>query len=306
MELRHLRYFIAVAVAENVSRAAGQLHLSQPALSRQVRDLEAELGCALFTRGAKSLRLTPAGRAFLPEARAVLARAEAAVRAAQAVAGGTEGELDIGFALSPTVRLVPPALRAFQAERPHIRVRLHDWSTVEMLAGLRDGRLQLAFLVGCDPALRTGLKFVELTRLALRLAVGPKHPLARRRSVPIGEVARYPLLVFNRKDYPDYQGLLAGLFPLGAPAPRVAEEHDSVAGMLTAVEAGGGVAVLPESVACVAGPRVRLKPLTPEPAPLVVGAAWREEDFPPMARHFLECARATAAAEGERELKIPG
>src|SRR5437016_75278 len=113
MELRHLRYFVAVAEEENVSRAALKLHVSQPALSRQVRDLEEELGFELLERSAKSVRLTNGGRAFLDEARAVLQRAEAAVKKARAVADGEDGELHIGYAPSLTARILPPTLRRF-------------------------------------------------------------------------------------------------------------------------------------------------------------------------------------------------
>jgi len=120
MELRHLRYFAAVAETENVSRAALRLHLSQPALSRQIRDLEDELGFPLLTRTAKSVQLTAAGRTFLDEARAVLLRAEQAIKVARAVATGQRGELHIGYAPSPTVRILPPALRAFQEQGAQI------------------------------------------------------------------------------------------------------------------------------------------------------------------------------------------
>src|SRR5580765_7874920 len=118
MELRHLRYFVAVAEAENVTRAAMRLHVSQPGLSRQIRDLEEELGFALLERGAKSVRLTAAGRTFLEEAKAVLKRTEEAVQAAKAVATGSGMELDVGYATSPTAKILPPTLRAFQIGMP--------------------------------------------------------------------------------------------------------------------------------------------------------------------------------------------
>src|SRR5436190_18750447 len=114
MELRHLRYLVAVAEAENVSRAALKLHVSQPALSRQVRDLEEELGFDLLERSAKSVRLTDAGRVFLTESRAVLQRVDGAVNAARTVATGSHGELHVGYAPTLTVRILPAALRAFQ------------------------------------------------------------------------------------------------------------------------------------------------------------------------------------------------
>src|SRR5262245_23038506 len=185
MELRHLRYFVAVAEEENVSRAALKLHVSQPALSRQIRDLEEELGFQLLERSAKSVHLTEAGRVFLEEARAVLQRAEEAVKAAGAVASG--GELHIGYAPSLTARILPPALRAFQAVAPGVKVRLHDLSTEEMLSGLREGKLQIAFLVKPTRAMLRGLRFEELTRDALRLAVTPKHPPASRTTVTLAD-----------------------------------------------------------------------------------------------------------------------
>src|SRR2546422_754765 len=203
MELRHLRYFIGVAEEENVSRAALKLHVSQPALSRQIRDLEDELGFLLLERSAKSVRLTEAGRAFLTEARAVLQRAEDAVKAARAIATGGRGELHVGYAPSLTARILPPTLRAFQAELPNVRVKLHDFSTEEMLAGLREGKLQIAFVVRLTPALLRGLRFEELARDLICLAVAPKHPLAARRTVTLAEIAREPLITYSRKDYPD-------------------------------------------------------------------------------------------------------
>src|SRR5437870_5076913 len=124
MELRHLRYFIAVAEEENVSRAALKLHVSQPALSRQIRDLEDEIGFPLLERSAKSVHLTEAGRAFLPGAREVLQQAEQAVKTARAIAEGGSGELHVGYAPSLTARILPQTLRAFQAELLKVRVRL--------------------------------------------------------------------------------------------------------------------------------------------------------------------------------------
>src|SRR5690349_7170240 len=147
MELRHLRYFVAVAEAENVTRAALKLHVSQPGLSRQIRDLEDELGFALLERSAKSVRLTAAGKTFLEEARAVLKRSDEAVQAARAVATGSGMELHVGYATSPTARILPPTLRAFQIEMPKARVKLHDLSTEEMLGQLREQKVEMALMV---------------------------------------------------------------------------------------------------------------------------------------------------------------
>jgi DNA-binding transcriptional LysR family regulator len=291
MELRHLRYFVAVAEAENVSRAALKLHVSQPGISRQIRDLEDEIGFQLFERSAKSIKLTDAGKSFLTEARAVLQRADEAVKTARAIATGHTGELHVGYAGSPTVRILPPTLRAFQTELPQVRVRLHDLSTEEMLAGVRDGKLQLALLVCPTPNLLRGLRFVELTKLDICLAVAPKDPLARSRTVALAEVAKRPLIAFSRTDYPDYHELLDNIFGPAKLKPRIAEEHDSAASLIAAVEAGAGVAVVTESLACVTGARLKFLQLVPAPKPLLLGAVSLKNGSVPAADRFLECAK---------------
>src|ERR1700722_12848710 len=147
MELRHLRYFVAAAETENVSRAALKLHVSQPALSRQIRDLEDEIGFCLLERTAKSVRLTDAGHAFLNDARTLLQQAEEAVKKARAIASAEPTELKVGYSPAATLRILPPVLRAYQRVMPKVHVKLHDWSNEANVAGLRNGRLNLAFVV---------------------------------------------------------------------------------------------------------------------------------------------------------------
>src|ERR1700720_2504407 len=159
MELRHLRYFVAVAEEQNITRAALRLHVSQPPLSRQIRNLEDELGIALFDRDANTVRLTEAGRAFLTEARIILRRAEDAVEMARDVAGGKRGEIHVGYAPSLTVELLPRALRYFRESNPGVRVELHDLSTQGMLRGLTHGKLHVAMMVQVPPKVLTGLIF---------------------------------------------------------------------------------------------------------------------------------------------------
>lgn len=297
MELRHLRYFVAVAEIENVSRAALKLHVSQPALSRQIRDLEDELGFLLLQRSAKSVRLTEAGRVFLAESRAVLQRAEEAVKAARGVATGSLRDLHVGYAPTLTVRILPPALRAFPAAMPNVRVKLHDLSTEEMLAGLREGKLHLAFTVRPIAAALRGLRFEKIMREPLRLAVAPGHPLARRRVVRLADAVREPFVAYSRKDYPDYHELLAAIFAPVGSQPRIAEEHDGVSSLVSAIEAGNGVAVMPNSMICVAGPRLKLVPLLPDPKPLVIGAILPKAGLAPAAESFLDCIKGVASKE---------
>ncbi|MEY4386098.1 MAG: hypothetical protein RLY20_1381 [Verrucomicrobiota bacterium] len=296
MELRHLRYFLAVAETENVSRAALKLHVSQPALSRQVRDLEDELGFNLLERSAKSVRLTEAGRIFLSEARAILQRTEEAVSKARAVATGENGELHVGYAPSPTARILPPTLRAFQAAMPKVRVRLHDLSTQEMLARLRDGKLELALIVKPAAAMLRGIQFTPLSTDNLRLATTPNHRLARKRVATIAEIAQEPLVVYSRSEYPDYHEILAQLFARAKVKPRIAEEHDGITSIIPSVEAGAGVALLPESAACLAGPRLKLTPISPAPPPATIGAAIIKGRIHPVTEEFLKCATAAATA----------
>ncbi len=292
MELRHLRYFIAVAAEENVSRAALKLHVSQPALSRQVRDLERELGFDLLERTPKSVRLTDAGKVFLIEARAVLDRAEEAVQKARTVATGGRGELHVGYAPSLTARILPSALRAFQAELPNVSVKLHDLSTEEMLEGLRSGKLQIALLVRPTAAMLRGLHFEELLRDPLRLAVAPTHPLAHQRTVTLDKAAQEPLIVYSRKEYPEYHEMLALVFASTKRILRIREEHDGVSSLIAAVEAGGGVALIPESLNCLAGVRLKLLPVSPAPASLVIGAAWPRGGLTTAAQRLIDAAKA--------------
>lgn len=295
MELRHLRYFVAVAEAENVSRAALKLRVSQPGISRQIRDLEDEIGFALFERRAKSLKLTDAGKSFLDEARAVLQRADEAVKTARAIATGERGELHVGYAPSPTSRILPPALRAFQAEAPNVRVKLHDCSTEEMIAGLREGRLQIAFLVRPITGMLRGVQFEEIMRDPIFLAVATNHPLAGRRTVTLAEVAKEPLAVYSRAEYPEAHEELKAMFARIQIKPRIAEEHDGVTSLIAGVESGVGVALVPESILCIGGARLKLVRITPALEPLVIGAAWSKGARAPAAERFFKCAKQVAA-----------
>jgi DNA-binding transcriptional LysR family regulator len=292
MELRHLRYFVAVAEEENVSRAALKLHVSQPGISRQIRDLEDEIGFQLFERSAKSVRLTAAGSVFLTEARAVLQRATEAVEKARAADGAGSGEINIGYAPSLTVQILPPALRKFQDEFPKVRVALHDLSTEEMLAQIGDGKLQVALTVKPSAKLLRGLQFEELARYGMRVAVAPKHPLAKSKSVSLEQIAREPLIGYSRKDYPEYHTMLDKLFAPVGRKPRIAGEHDGVASLIAAVESGHGFALVPECLACMVGARLKLIPLTDELPPIAVGAIWREGTETGLVKQFVSAAKA--------------
>src|SRR5215470_1712078 len=258
VELRHLRYFVAVAEMENVSRAATQkLHVAQPSLSRQIRDLEDEVGVQLLERTAKSVRLTDAGRAFLEEARAILKHADDAVLTARGIAG--KHELLVGDWSLGTGRIMPALLRAYQQAMPNVPVRLHDWTVDQNITGVRDGRLQLAIILfPLKGNALAELRFQELTTARVCLAVSTEHPFARRKSVPLAEGAREPFIGLTPEKYPRYEEYVAAIFARVNEKPRIVEEHDGWAGVFSAVSAGKGVTTSADAFSYMFGDRIKL------------------------------------------------
>jgi LysR family transcriptional regulator, benzoate and cis,cis-muconate-responsive activator of ben and cat genes len=296
VELRHLRYFVAVAEMENVSRAALKLHVSQPALSRQIRDLEDELGFSLLERTAKSVRLTDAGRAFLDNARALLQHADEAVKKARAVASAEPTELHVGYSPTPVAEILPKTLRAFQRTMPSVHVRLHDWGNNEILDGIRNGRLQLGLIV--PPAKASALqdvRYEELFHERVCVAVAPQHPFARRRAIPIAEIAAEPLIGLTREASPNFYDYLSIIFSKLKQKPRVVEEHDSFSGIISAVEAGTGVTIAVDVIGHSFGNRVKLLHITPEPKPISVVIAGPKGRLSQAAEKFWQCAKEAAS-----------
>jgi LysR family transcriptional regulator, benzoate and cis,cis-muconate-responsive activator of ben and cat genes len=293
VELRHLRYFVAVAEMENVSRAATQkLHVAQPSLSRQIRDLEDEVGVQLLERTAKSVRLTDAGRAFLDEARAILKRADEAVAKARGVAG--KQELRVGDWPLATGRVMPMLLRAYQQAMPNVHVKLHDWTVDQNIAGVRDGRLQLAILISPLKANAFAeLRFQELATARVALAVSSNHPFARRQSVSLADAAREPFIGLMPEKYPRYEEYLAAIFTRVNQKPRIVEEHDGWAGVFSAVSAGTGVALSSDAFSYLFRDRVKLLRLTPEPKRVAIGIITRKGKLSPAAERFCQCASDT-------------
>jgi DNA-binding transcriptional LysR family regulator len=295
VELRHLRYFVAVAEMENVSRAATQkLHVAQPSLSRQIRDLEDEVGVPLLERTAKSVRLTDAGRAFLEEARAILKHADDAVLKARGIAG--KQELLVGDWSLGTGRIMPALLRAYQQAMPNVAVRLHDWTVDQNITGVRDGRLQLAIILfPLKGNALAELRFQELTTARVCLAVSADHPFARRKSVPLTEAAREPFIGLTRERYPRYEEYLDAIFARTNDKPKIAEEHDGWAGVFSAVSAGKGVTASADVFSYMFGDRIKHLRLTPEPERVRLGVVTRKGKLSPAAEKFCQCARETFA-----------
>jgi DNA-binding transcriptional LysR family regulator len=298
VELRHLRYFVAVAEMENVSRAAMQrLHVSQPSLSRQIRDLEDEIGVQLLERTAKSVKLTEAGRAFLNEARAILKHADAAVGNARAIAGKRETELHIGDWPLASGRIMPTLLRAYQKAMPNVKVKVHDWPVEKNIAGVRDGRLQLAIIL---PPLKANaldeLRFEPLFTGRVCLAVSCDHPFALRRSVSLADAAREPFIGLTREEYPRYLEYLSAIFARVNDKPCLVEEQDGWSGVFSSVSAGVGVALTSDAFNYAFDDRIKLVRLTPEPKRVAVGIITRKGKLSPAAEKFCQCSKDAFAA----------
>lgn len=294
MELRHLRYFIAVAEEENVTRAAERLHVSQPPLSRQIHDLEEELGVPLFDRTGKSLQLNAAGKVFLVEARAVLERAAQALQTVQALSDNHEQVIDVGYAPSLSVQILPQILRVFEQAQPLVRVRLHDLSSGEMQQGLRDGSLQAAFLALPRQAQRGDLSYAKLQSHPVCVAMPAHHPLAKKRKITLTELFGHRLIGYNRQDYAEYHQWLESLSRAAQKKATLAEEFDSMTSLITAIESGRGIALVSKSLSCFSGPRLQYRPITPAPEPFHVAIAWREKGLKKSTRALITAAQSVA------------
>lgn len=292
MELRHLRYFIAVAEEENVTRASGRLHVSQPGLSRQIRDLEEELGVPLFYHRAKALNLTAAGRIFLDEARAVLLRLEEATQTVKAFADGHRREIHVGYAPSLTTKILPCALRRFHELCPDVRVQLHDLSTEKMLAGLRDDSLQAALAVQPSGPPLAGIAFEEIIRYRPCAALAPSHPLAHAKIIRLSQLAGQNLIAYSRSEYPEHHDWLERIFKNVRPCPRVVAEYDSATSLIAAVEAGGGMAIVHNGFSSIAGKRLKIRPLSTAAHSFSLGIMWNKRKLAPETRRFIEAAKA--------------
>jgi len=272
MELRQLRYFVAVAETGNISRAAQKMFLTQPALSRQIKALEDEIGQCLLERQAHSIRLTPVGEALVREARELLHRADEIAERARAA--GQSVRLRVGYAPSLASGLLSGAVANFSQKHPNARVELFDLSTKEMLTGLENGTLDVALTVGQERP-GHGLKWTQLVEVSWQLAVNRQHRLARHTRISSADVAREPLLVFCQRDYPEYWNIVTGWLREQRQRPAIAGEYDGVNSLLAAVESGLGVAIVTTSTERLVPKNVRLKKLSAPPKPLCIAAGHR-------------------------------
>jgi DNA-binding transcriptional LysR family regulator len=205
-------------------------------------------------------------------------------------------EIHVGYSPMPTAEILPKTLQAFQRAMPNVHVRSHDWSNREILDGIRDGRLQLGLIIPPPKASALDdVRYEELFHERVCLAVAPQHPFAQRRAIPITEVAAEPLIGLTREHYPDYYDYLSIIFSNVKQKPRVVEEHDSYYGIISAVEAGTGVAIGADVLGHTFGNRVKLLHITPEPKPISIVIVALKGPLSPAAEKFWECAKEASS-----------
>ena len=246
VELRHLRYFAAVARELSFSRAAEQLHIAQPPLSRQIRALEDELGAELIDRGSRPLRLTPAGRFFQIQAQQMLDRMAEVQQATARIAGGGRTWFGLGFVPSTLYGALPDVIRLFRAAQPAVELGLFEMTTIEQIDALKAGRIDIGFgrLRIEDDAIAGELIREEPVVVALPL----NHRLLRHKSVSLSKLALEPLLLYPAKPRPSYADQVLEIFRSRGLNPILALEANEVQTAIGLVVAGIGYALVPRSV----------------------------------------------------------
>lgn len=285
MELRHLRYFVAVAEELHFGRAAERSFVAQPTLSQQIRTLEDEVGARLFDRSRRGVALTPVGAVLLPHARRVLAeaaRAEAAVRAA---AEGRAGALRIGYEGAVLRDGLSDALRAFRVEAPDVDLDFLEAGSREQAEAVRAGRADAGFVL--LPIDEEGLEVRSLGAAPVLLVMPAGHRLAGRETVALAELADEPLVTWTRSPAPAaYDDLVRACHAAGF-APRIVQEIRHMESLLGFVAAGVGVATVHEARAQAGYPGVAYARLVEPELTIETGVIWRRGDASPVLARFL-------------------
>jgi DNA-binding transcriptional LysR family regulator len=260
MELRHLRYFIAVAEELNFSRAAERLHVSQPPLSRQIRGLEAELKVKLLDRNTQRVRLTRVGHAVLARSRKLLRDAESLRTEAQMIEKESQEELLIGYAPSPTAVIISGVLGRYHELSPGSCVTLRDLTHTEILSGLRAHKLHAALTIRPSAGEMRGLMFETIRRHPVGIICSNSNPLARQTAVRPSVIAMSELVVYRAREFPEYHQWVSKILRVSKDRLKIIQECADVLSVVAAVESGRGAAVVGEFITAVAGDRVRFVP----------------------------------------------
>jgi DNA-binding transcriptional LysR family regulator len=288
MELRHLRYFVAVGEGQHYGRAAERLHVAQPALSRQIQDLEEEIGVTLFDRLPRGVRLSAAGGSFLNDARQILQQVNEAAMRAGRVARGQSGTLRVGFTESASWHgVVPDSLRHFRAMQPEAELQLHPSASLEQMDAVRSGRLDAGFVFSM-PKSDSDLDQLLVAVHNLVLAAPKGHPLTKIRKLRLRQLNDMPFVWFPRRQSPAYYDrLMQTCFRGGLKTPNIVQEAVDQATMLSLVSCRLGVAFVSEPTRWRRPAGVVLLPVDDLNLPLPLSLIWRKDNASPLLARFL-------------------
>jgi len=294
MELRHLRYFVAVATELHFGRAAKMLHISQPPLSMQIRALEEELGVTLLHRTRRQVSMTRAGKAFLHDASQILERVDQATLTARRAARGEIGELVAGFISVADYNLLPLVLREFRRRFPLVTLSLRELTTDAQITELMEGRIDVGFLL--PPVSEATIESVAILREPLIAAIPERHALAKcGDTIPLASLSDAPFIMTPRQMAPGLHDDIVSFCRSAGFSPQVTQEAIQMQTIISLVSAEMGVALIPESLQNLKRTGVIYKRLR-EQSPLTeIRLAWRTGDNLPVLKHFIELAREIAA-----------
>jgi DNA-binding transcriptional LysR family regulator len=287
MELRHLRYFVAVAEERHFGRAARRLQIAQPPLSRQIQALERELGFDLFDRRARRVELTPGGEALLTHVRGVFDSLEEGIQAARRAAKGETGRISVGYPSSLAYSGLTDLLRAFRARSPEVDVVVHEMPPQESLSALRERRIDVGFVRASvdDPLISAE----RVRREPLMVALPADHPLASRKRIALSLLANEPFVSFPRARGAAYFDQIMRLCHAAGFTPRIVQEAVQL-DMASLIAAGFGVGIVPASMQEAARSGMTLRPIVGSPKTELF-VAWRSNDASPVLRDFLAVVR---------------
>ena len=296
MDLRQIRYFIAVAEDEHFGRASERIHIAQPALSRQIQLLEAELGVSLFDRLPRGVRLSAAGKTFLEACSKILVDLSHAVSETQAVDRGESGMLKLGFIeVAAWSGTIPETIMAFRRLNPGVRLALNAMTTLDQIQGIYDGRIDAGFLYN-PPLTDPLLTVLPIIRHRVLLAVQTGTPFASRESVDAQELNGLPLISFFRRQSPIYYDELhRGLFKAGVTV-KVVHEGENEAEMLALVTTGLGIALVNECQRWRMPHGISFVPVTGLDVGLNLAFVYRTNHAVPALRQFLVLLEERQAA----------
>jgi DNA-binding transcriptional LysR family regulator len=295
MELRHLRYFVAIGEEENYRRAAQRLNVAQTALSTQIQDLEAELGFKLFDRLPRGVKLSVAGRLFLEDARRILQQvSEAAARAAR-VARGQSGTLRVGFTENASWRgVVPESLRRFRERQPDAELQLTPATSLEQIEGLRFGRLDAGFVFNMSKT-DSELDHIPVALQHVELAVPKGHPLIKLKKLRLRDLSEASFVWFPRREAPAfYDRLMHECFRGGLKSPRIVQEGLNESTILSLVSHGMGVGWVNGTARGRCPEGVVIMSIVDLDMPLPLALAWRRDNTSPLLANFIAEVRSMA------------